>query len=108
MRTSLKIVESSVQLKDGHYKIELPFKTPHVNIPNNLSVAKQRVSTLQRRLLKDETFHKEYSDFLTDVINKGYAEQVPEGQLERSDGKIWYPHLPWRIPSTERKSASRV
>lgn len=86
-------VESSVQLKGGHYMMKLPFRTPHVNMPNNFTVAKQRVSGLKRRLLKDETFHKEYTDFLTDVINKGYAERVPESQLDRSEGKVWYlPH----------------
>ncbi len=31
--------------------------------------------------------------FLSDVLEKGYAEKVPEYQLDHDDGKIWYiPH----------------
>lgn len=92
-RKFMEIMKGSVQLKDGHYNVKLPFKAPHVHMPNNFTVAKQRVSSLKRRLLKDQSYHKEYSNFLTDVIGKGYAEKVPEHQLERTDGKTWYlPH----------------
>lgn len=32
-------------------------------------------------------------NFLIEVINKGHAEVVPQEELERSDGKVWYiPH----------------
>lgn len=48
---------------------------------------------LKKRLLKDENFHKEYSNFLSDVIEKGYAEKIPEDQLMHAEGKVWYlPH----------------
>lgn len=73
--------------------MRLPFKDQNVKMPN-ISVAKQRVRSLKGRLLKDESFHKEYSNFLSDVIEKGYAERVPEEQLECAEGKVWYlpPH----------------
>lgn len=36
---------------------------------------------------------KECSNFLSDVIIKGNAEEVPEHQLERAEGNVWYlPH----------------
>lgn len=46
-----------------------------------------------KRLHKDLPFHAHYTAFMNDLIAKGYAERVPEGELERSDGKVWYiPH----------------
>lgn len=34
-----------------------------------------------------------YTEFLNEVINKGYAEVVPQQELKRKDGKLWYiPH----------------
>ena len=92
-RKFIEIMDSSVQLYKGHYKIKLSFKEKDVTMPNNLCIAKQRVHGLRRRLQKDASYHDEYTKFLTDVINKGYAEQVPQHQLEPCKGKVWYiPH----------------
>lgn len=54
----MEMVKGSVQLKKDQYKIRLPFRTSHVTMPNNFSIAKQRVSSLKRKILKDEHFHK--------------------------------------------------
>lgn len=54
----------------------------------------QRLSSLRKKFRKNEQFKTEYTAFLTEVINKGHAEVVPQDELERSDGKVWYiPHL---------------
>lgn len=78
-----EIAESSVQLQEGRYKIKLPFKKENVTMPNNLCVAKQHIRGLRKTFQKDASFHDEYTNFLADVIRKGYAEQVPQHQLER-------------------------
>lgn len=89
----MEIMGSSVQLKDGHYMIKLPFKNKNVNMPNNISVARQCVRSLRQKLQKDAIFHKEYSNFLSDMIIKGYAEEVHEHQLERAEVNVGYlPH----------------
>ena len=42
---------------------------------------------------RNEAFHDEYNEFLNNVIDKGYAEAVPQGQLRCKDRKLWYiPH----------------
>nr|XP_061785759.1 uncharacterized protein LOC133576497 [Nerophis lumbriciformis] len=89
----MELVESSVQLQDGHYQMKLPFKSENTSLPNNICVAKQRIRGLERRLQRNADFHSEYTSFLTDVINKGYAEQVPQHQLKPREGGVWYiPH----------------
>ncbi len=89
----MDIMKDSCKLQDGHYTLELPFKRKDVSLPNNQCVARQRILGLKRRFGRDEKFHREYTTFLNDVISKGYAECVPEHQVERPDGKVWYiPH----------------
>lgn len=56
-RKFVEMVGNSVQLKEQHYKMKLPFKKENVAMPN-----KQR----------------EYRSFPSDVISKGYAKQVPQ------------------------------
>ncbi len=39
----MEIMKESVLLKEGHYSLRLPFKSNDVTVPNNLSIAKQRL-----------------------------------------------------------------
>lgn len=88
----MEIVKDSIRLEDGHYSLKLPFKI-EASLPNNRCVAKQCILGMKRKFEKNEKFHQEYTNFLNDVISKGYAECVPEHQVERCDGKVWYiPH----------------
>ena len=89
----LDILKHSAKMKDGHYCLNLPFKQDDPIMPNNRCIAEQRIQSLKRKFNKSENFHDEYTSFLTDMINTGYAELVPEDELNRSDGKLWYiPH----------------
>ncbi len=89
----LKIMDESIQLLNGHYSVKLPFRKDQVTLPNNLCVIKQRLLGLKRRFRKDDLFHKEYTRFFTDMISNGYAEVVPQQQLDRGTGQVWYvPH----------------
>lgn len=64
-----------------------------MSMPDNRGVAEQRTLNLKRRLKRDSSFHLDYTNFMSDMISKGYAEKVPDGVLERSDGRKWYlPH----------------
>lgn len=89
----MKIAEDSAKIVDGHYSLRLPFRKDDVSLPDNHHVAEQRLSSLKRKFKRNETFHEEYTTFLSDVIDKGYAEAVPQEQLRRKDGRVWYiPH----------------
>lgn len=89
----LEIANNSVSLIDGHYTLNLPFRHDDVQLPNNRHIAMQRLQSLKRKLKRSESFHDEYSAFLSDVIAQGYAEVVPQEELEGTEGRIWYiPH----------------
>ncbi|KAL0176849.1 hypothetical protein M9458_029179, partial [Cirrhinus mrigala] len=89
----MDMVSQSVKLRDGHYCIGLPVRRKDVVLPNNRIVSEQRALNLQRKFWKDSAFHVDYTAFMEDVISKGYAEKVPEKELKRHDGRVWYiPH----------------
>ncbi|KAI2646661.1 NEDD4 family-interacting protein 2 [Labeo rohita] len=89
----LDIMERSAQLENGHYKLQLPFRREDITMPNNISVAMQRILGLKKKLQRNTSFREEYTNFITDAINNGYAEQVPQHQLLATKGKVWYiPH----------------
>ena len=89
----MDMVTKSAKHVNGHYQVALPLKNPNVSMPNNRKVVEQRQNHLKRRLQRDPVFYREYNTFINDLLGKGYAEKVPDAELERSDGRVWYiPH----------------
>ena len=77
--------------KDKHCKIALPLRSPDLNLPANLALAKRRDCYLKRKFLKNSAFYEEYKQCIEDMISKGYVEKI-EGK-KGQDGPIWYiPH----------------
>ena len=61
-------------------------------MPDNYAVAQQRTLNLLRKFKRDAGYAMEYKRFMTEVLEKGYAEKVPMEQLQRKDGQVW--HIP--------------
>ncbi|KAJ8416516.1 hypothetical protein AAFF_G00358040 [Aldrovandia affinis] len=86
-------VSYSAKLVNGHYSIGLPLKNKAVKMPNNRALAEQRALNIKKKLQRDQSFQEDYVSFMGDVINKGYAVKVPDEELSRGDGKVWFiPH----------------
>jgi hypothetical protein len=46
-----------------------------------------------KKMLRNPQFYADYKEFISGVISKGYAIRVPEAELARCDGRVWYlPH----------------
>jgi hypothetical protein len=86
----LEIASKSVSLVDGRYTLNLPFRKDDVLMPNNRLIAMQGLQSLKRKFKRNESFHNEYTAFLNDVITQGYAEPVPQLEMEGALGRIWY------------------
>ncbi|XP_003724582.2 uncharacterized protein LOC100890015 [Strongylocentrotus purpuratus] len=92
-RQFIDSVEGSIQHVDGHYEIGLPLKSQSMKMPNNKPQAEQRLAHLQRKFMRQPQFHREYKDFMHKVIDKNYAEMVPDKELQKKNGEVWYiPH----------------
>ena len=71
-------------------------------MPNNYQVAEQRLIGLKKRFKRNEKFKSDYTEFLEDVISKSHAEVVPQAELKRTDGRVWY--IPYMAFFIQRKA----
>ena len=71
----LRLIEKEVTKEDGHYQLPLPFQKRDQHWPNNRIQAKVRLQGLKKRFMKDENLFKDYSNFMEDLFQKGYAEK---------------------------------
>ncbi|XP_036007140.1 uncharacterized protein LOC110368025 [Fundulus heteroclitus] len=98
-----KMTKGIKQKNDGHYELPLPFKTDNPNLPNNKQSAEHRLSSLERRLKRDEKYYKDYFKFMNDIITRGDAEKVPEHELNNKTAwyiphhGVYHPHKPEKI-----------
>ena len=84
-RCALEIMESTVKLSNGHYKIGLPWKNNLPCLANNKSQAESRLQPLKRLLQRDEILRKKYKDFMDDLLRKNYAKKVTSAELSPKD-----------------------
>ncbi|KAK7904466.1 hypothetical protein WMY93_017073 [Mugilogobius chulae] len=101
----MKIMEQSVTLDNGHYSLKLPFKNKTVSLPNNLTVAKQRLLGLKKKFLRNEQMYTEYKIKMNEMISEGYAEEITVQEREEN-GKIWY--IPHHAVYHPRKKSLRI
>ena len=102
----LKIADESATKKGGHYEMRLPFRNENLVMPNNKPVAELRAATLQRKLKRNDDFRTDYTTFMDAMLDNGYAEKVPDDQLSRSDGRVWY--IPHHAVYHKKKNKVRV
>ncbi|XP_070549367.1 uncharacterized protein [Ptychodera flava] len=89
----MKMMDTETEYHDGHYQVPLPFRKDNVMLPDNRTVAEYRLNQLKKRFKRDEAYYREYAAFIEGIVEKGYAERVPQSALQGHDGKKWYlPH----------------
>ncbi|XP_038062585.1 uncharacterized protein LOC119733075 [Patiria miniata] len=77
---------------DGHFEMPLPLKTD-VQLPNNKPVALKRLNKQKMKMLSNQKYRDDYKTFMENIIEKGYAEKVPDEELDLDNKAVWYiPH----------------
>jgi hypothetical protein len=100
----LQTWRETADFKDGHYEFGIPFKQQDPNLPDNRKMAESRLKSLGRKLDKNHELKVKYAEGICDLLHKGYAIKVPEQEIARSDGKVWYlPHRPVIKSAQERR-----
>ena len=79
---ALTKIKQSLQRRDGHFQVRLPWQEDPPYLPNNKVMAEQRLDLLRKRLSKDKDLHEKYCSSIQDYLTKGYAEKVPENELD--------------------------
>ncbi|KAL3973900.1 serine/threonine kinase 17 [Sarotherodon galilaeus] len=74
---------------EGHYEMPLPFKERPL-LPDNKQMATVRLQSLKTKLSKDQRYKEQYIKFMSEILEKGDAEEV---QNEAKEGERWFiPH----------------
>ena len=95
-----------LQYRDGHCQLPLLWRNDAVKLPQSLSVALKRLDSLKRRLKKDLTLHSRYSEQMQTMIDRGYAERVPDHELQPPPRQWYIPHQP--VLSAKKPDMVRV
>ena len=89
----LNKANEGVKFVNGHYELPLPFRKADVSLPNNRGQAVKRLLWQKRKMLNDQKYHNDYTVFVNNILEKGYAQKIDPGDIEGSPGKLWYlPH----------------
>lgn len=92
-RKFLDAMEKGIHKLDGHYEMPLPFREAMPYLSNNRDMALQRLQHLRNRFAKDAQYCEHYISFMRELILKGFAERVPEKEINVDSGQAWYiPH----------------
>ena len=85
-----KVSDSTTKLENNCFEIKLPFIEENVNLPNNYSQVKGRLSTLINKFKKNKEYFDEYNKLMTVMLENDFIEKVPNEDLNVAEGKLWY------------------
>ena len=72
------------------YTLPIPFREQQPRLPDNLKMAEKRLASLAHKLRREPTLHSQYTTGMQDLMDKGYAARIPEEEVDRNDGRVWY------------------
>ena len=104
----MKVIDlwnNSCVLENGHYILPIPWVNDRPCFPDNQYSALHRLHSLKKRLVKKGQY-EQYDENISKFMDKGYAEKVPEEEMNIKDGSVWY--LPHHGVSSESKPKVRV
>ena len=86
----LNIMKSGVKQKEARYEAPLPFRGGREpNLPSNRGYAEMRLKKQCQKMNKNEKYCADYKVFMKNIIDKGFAEEVPKNEVVQS-GQGWY------------------
>jgi len=84
--------ESSIELKDGHYHVDLPWTSKIDDVPSNFQPA---CAILHRVVdkLRSDGMYDDYASVIDKQLHDGILEKIPASEVVESDHKF-IPHRP--------------
>lgn len=103
-KKTVDIWEQSVELVNGHYQTDIPFRSKDPNLPDNRVIAEKRLRSLTSRFRRDPKLHAKYKAGIQERLDKGYAERVPQQEIAVKPGHTWYLSTTALSMKTSRRS----
>ncbi|XP_068229334.1 uncharacterized protein [Palaemon carinicauda] len=99
-RKWLEIIEKGDRTVRGSYEVPLPLHDNHGPLAETRDLALRRMHSLRKKIVKYGNYTEQYSAFMTEMQQKGYAEQVTTASQEN----VWYiPHFGVQHPDKPDK-----
>ena len=90
-----KLLQDSVKLVNGRFQLPLPWRSGVTSLPNNRSIALNRLMCLKGRFTKNPSLKKGYVNTIDKYLSKGHASKVNLSTDKCDDVFVWYlPHHP--------------
>ena len=70
-KRAVYVWERSVKVVDGHYQMDIPFKSECSNLPDSQSVAEKRLQSLAKWFLRDPEVYAKYKGGIQELLDKG-------------------------------------
>ena len=99
-----KKVTNSLKFDGQHYEAAVPWRDERLQLPNNLPMAKKRLVSTKRKLMKDKEVAVAYQQVLNDYLDKKYIRRVPDDK-PTPECQWLLPHFPVVQPE---KATSKV
>ncbi|XP_062556853.1 uncharacterized protein LOC134221681 [Armigeres subalbatus] len=101
-KRAIQILERTTVKKDNYYETGLLWRMDDPTFPNSLPMAIGRLKSLERRLARDPKLAANVQHQIADYIEKGYAHEASEAELQNSDSRrVWY--LPLGVVVSPKK-----
>ena len=101
-----KMTTSVTTTSDGPYQLSFLWKEEHPQLPRSIGMAKNRLCSVKRSLLKEQTLKAKYTEVVETYLSKEHAQRVnPEANDDQSSITWYLPHHPVINP---HKSKIRV
>ena len=88
------------------YTVSLPFINDDRNIASNYKVAEKQFYSLLKRFEAKPDLKYQYNEAMSEYINEGFAEQVPEDELYSTEPGIYY--MPHRAVIKEENTTTKT
>ena len=83
----MTLMEKECSKEGKHYKLPLPLRVHDEMFPDNRSMAEARLKNLKKKFTREKQYHEDYTRFMEDMVQKGYAEKSFQ---EVQQGKTWF------------------
>ncbi|KAL9987286.1 hypothetical protein ACROYT_G001568 [Oculina patagonica] len=86
-------VNKSLKFNGQHYEVAVPWREERPQLPDNLPMAKKRLVSTERKLMKDKEVAVAYQQVFNEYLNKKYIRRVPDDE-PKPDSQWLLPHFP--------------
>lgn len=89
---AVDLFKATIGTTDGGYEVGLPWKWNNVVMPPSREMALRRLSNIEKKMERNESFEHSYKAEMNNLITKGYATKCTGDEME-SPHAWWLPHF---------------